>query len=236
MTKLVINIDKVATLRNSREGNIPDILKTATDCQLFGAEAIAVHARPDASHVKYADVLALRNVVNSEFHIEGYPSAEFIDLVQKAKPNQVTLVPDALISNSGWNADKNIDFLRDVVDEMLPFGARIALFIEPNAKSVEMAAKVGADRVQLYMGGYAQAFAAGAEAAVAPYVEAAKVARDAGLGVNAGHGLNLQNLPFLHQSITWLKEVSVGHSFVSDALYHGFEKTVALYKECLIHE
>ncbi|MCQ2208339.1 MAG: pyridoxine 5'-phosphate synthase [Paludibacteraceae bacterium] len=236
MTKLVINIDKVATLRNSREGNDPDILKAATDCQIFGADAIAVHARPDASHVNYADVLALRNVVNSEFHIEGYPSPEFIDLVQKAKPNQVTLVPDALNSNSGWNVDKHIDFLREVVDEMMPFGARIALFIEPNVKSVEMAAKVGADRVQLYMGGYSRSYAAGADAVVAPYVEAAQVARDAGLGVNAGHGLNLTNLSFLHQHITWLKEVSVGHAFVSDALYHGFEKTIALYKECLIHE
>lgn len=236
MTKLVINIDKVATLRNSREGNVPDVLKAATDCQLFGADAIAVHARPDASHVKYADVLDLRNVVNSEFHIEGYPSKEFIDLVQKAKPNQVTLVPDALVSNAGWNFDKNIDFLREVIDEMQPFGVRIALFVEPDAASVEMAAKVGADRVQLYMGGYAATFEKNANAAVAPYIETAKVALNLGLGVNAGYGLNLRNLPFLHQNIGWLKEVSVGHSFVSDALYYGFEKTVSLYKECLNHE
>ena len=235
MTKLVINIDKVATLRNTREGNVPGVLKVAADCQLFGADAIAVHARPDASHVKYADVLALRNVVNTEFHIEGFPSDEFIDLVQKAKPNQVTLVPDALNSNSGWNFDKQESFLREVIDEMLPFGARIALFIEPDTTSVEMAAKVGADRVQLYMGGYANAYPLGPDQAVAPYVEAARIAREAGLGVNAGHGLNLANLGVLYKNIDWLKEVSVGHSFISDALYYGFEKTVSLYKDCLIH-
>ncbi|MCQ2192123.1 MAG: pyridoxine 5'-phosphate synthase [Paludibacteraceae bacterium] len=236
MTKLVVNIDKVATLRNARGGNTPDLLKAAADCQTFGAEAIAVHPRPDGRHVLYEDVLALRNVVCTEFHIEGYPSKEFVELVQKAKPTQVTLVPDApdaKSSSAGWNVEANSDFLREVIDELQPYGIRVAIFIDANPASVISAAKVGADRVQLFTEPYAALFAQDCQAAIAPFLNAAKVARETGLGVNAGHGLNAQNLPFLHQQIDWLKEVSVGHALIADALYEGMENAINRYKDCL---
>lgn len=233
MAKLVVNIDKVATLRNSRSGNVPDILKAATDCQAFGADAIAVHPRPDGLHIKYDDVLALRNVVNTEFHVEGFPSKEFIDLMQRVKPNQVTLVPDAMVSNAGWNIEKNVDFLREVIEQLQEMGARVAVFIDADPAQVDAVAKVGADRVQLFTEPYAAGFVADPGAAVAPFVSAATAARECGLGVNAGHGLNLQNIPFLHQHIGWLKEVSVGHALIADSLYGGLENTIALYKDCI---
>lgn len=236
MTKLVVNIDKVAALRNPGDGNISDLLKTAVDCISFGADAIAVHPRPDGRHIRYEDVLALRNAINAEFHVEGYPSPEFMEMVLKAKPAQVTLVPDAPdahFSNRGWRIEDNEDFLKEVIDDLQNTGIRVAIFIDTDLENVQMAAKVGADRVQLFTDPYAELYPQDPQKAVAPFIEAANAVRDAGLGVNAGHGLNSQNMAYLHQQIGWLREVSVGHALVSESLYNGFEKTIALYKDCL---
>lgn len=237
MTKLSVNINKVATLRNARGGNVPDVVKVALDCETFGADGITVHPRPDERHIRRSDVFDLRPLLRTEFNIEGYPSPEFIDLVLKVKPHQVTLVPDSptqLTSNAGWNTKANLEFLSDVLDRFNNAGIRTSVFVAPDAEAIEYAAKAGADRVELYTEPYATHYAANREAAVAPFVEAAKVARSLGLGLNAGHDLSLQNLQFFHSQIPWLDEVSIGHALISDALYLGLQRTIHEYKNCLI--
>lgn len=236
MTKLSVNINKVATIRNARGGNVPDILKVAKDCEAFGAEGITVHPRPDERHIRYKDVLDLKTVVSTEFNIEGYPSPEFIELVKLAKPTQVTLVPDApdaITSSAGWDTIANEDFLKEVIEELQAEGIRVSIFIDTNLDNIRNAAKTGADRVELYTEPFASEYAADREAAIKPFVEAAKVAKEAGLGVNAGHDLSLENLQYMHENIPWLKEVSIGHALISDALYLGLEQTIKMYKDCL---
>ena len=236
MTKLSVNINKIATLRNARGGNIPDLLKVAVDCQAFGADGITVHPRPDERHIRYSDVLDLGSIVTTEFNIEGYPSPEFIELVKAVKPRQVTLVPDppeAITSNAGWNTFKHEAFLKEVIEELQSVGIRVSIFIDTNIENIQNAAKTGTDRVELYTEPYAVGYAIDKEKAIEPFIEAAKAARDVGLRVNAGHDLSLENLAYLKKNIPWLKEVSIGHALIADALYLGLEKTIQLYKECL---
>ena len=248
MTKLSVNINKVATIRNARGGNTPDVLKFAVDCERFGAQGITVHPRPDERHIRYADALAIGPLINVEYNIEGNPKGVsksrpygFIDLVKEIRPAQVTLVPDAegvLTSNAGWDTVRNQDYLCDVVKEFKACGIRVSIFIDANPKMIEMAARTGTDRVELYTEAYAREYheIAGkmpALQAIAPFVEAAKVARDCGLGLNAGHDLSLENLAFFHQQIPWCDEVSIGHALISDALYLGIEETIHRYLECL---
>ena len=236
MTKLSVNINKVATIRNARGGNIPDLVQVAVDCQLLGAEGITVHPRPDERHIRYSDVLQLRPRITTEFNIEGNPTPEFIALIKKVKPNQVTLVPDAhdaITSNAGWDTIENEQFLTDIIAEFQSLGIRTSIFVDTRLEMIQCASKIGTDRVELYTGPYAEEFETDREKAVAPYVEAANLAKSLGLGVNAGHDLNLRNLSFLHTHIPWLKEVSIGHSLISDALYLGLEKTIKAYKNCL---
>lgn len=236
MTKLSVNINKIATLRNSRGGNIPDVLQVAIDCQLFGAEGITVHPRPDERHIRYADVYDLQPKVTTEFNIEGNPSPEFVSLIKKIRPTQVTLVPDAhdvLTSDTGWDTIEHKDFLTEVVNEFQSMGVRTSIFVNTDLEMIKMVSKIGADRIELYTGPYAEEYKTDREKAVAPYVEAASLAKKLGLGVNAGHDLNLENLNYLYVNIPWLKEVSIGHSLISDALYMGLEKTIKAYKNCL---
>lgn len=236
MTKLSVNINKVATLRNARGGNIPNVARFAQDCEAFGAEGITVHPRPDERHIRYEDVYELRPLLRTEFNIEGYPDAKFIDLVLKVKPHQVTLVPDApsqITSNSGWNTKNNLEFLREVLDEFSEAGIRTSVFVEPDQEMIEYAAKAGADRVELYTEPYATKYLQSPELAVAPFIEAATFTRKLGMGLNAGHDLNLVNLTYLHENISWIDEVSIGHALISDALYLGLEKTIQEYKNCL---
>lgn len=236
MTKLSVNINKVATLRNARGGNNPDVEKVALDCERFGAEGITVHPRPDERHIRYADVYALRPLLKTEFNIEGYPSKEFIDLVLKVKPHQVTLVPDApdqITSNAGWDTKTNQSFLADLMETFGNAGIRTSIFVGTDAEMIEYAAKVGADRVELYTEPYASLYLEFPEAAVASFVEAAKITRSLGMGLNAGHDLSLVNLKYFHESIPWLDEVSIGHALICDALYLGLEKTIKEYKTCL---
>ena len=243
MTKLSVNINKVATIRNARGGNTPDVLKFAVDCERFGAQGITVHPRPDERHIRYADALAIKPLIGVEYNIEGNPKGVsksrpygFIDLVKEIRPAQVTLVPDAegvLTSNAGWDTVNNQDYLCDVVKEFKACGIRVSIFIDANPQMIEMAAKTGTDRVELYTESYAREYAANREAAIAPFVEAAKVARDCGLGLNAGHDLSLENLAFFHQQIPWCDEVSIGHALISDALYLGIEETIHRYLGCL---
>ena len=236
MTKLSVNINKVATLRNARGGNVPDVLKVAQDCESFGADGITVHPRPDERHIRRSDVYALRPLLRTEFNIEGYPSRDFIDLVLQVKPHQVTLVPDSptqLTSNAGWDTKANFNFLSEVLDLFNNAGIRTSVFVSTDAEMIEYAAKAGTDRVELYTEPYASAYAKGREAAVAPFVEAAQVARRLGLGLNAGHDLSLENLTYFHQNIPWLDEVSIGHALICDALYLGLQRTIQEYKNCL---
>lgn len=236
MTKLSVNINKIATLRNARGGDVPNVVKVALDCESFGAEGITVHPRPDERHIRRRDVYDLRPLLRTEFNIEGYPAPEFIDLVLKVKPHQVTLVPDSptqLTSNSGWDTKTHLNFLSEVLEEFNNAGIRTSVFVSADVEMVEYAAKAGADRVELYTEPYATAYPQGEEAAVAPFVEAAKAARSLGLGLNAGHDLSLVNLNYFHQSIPWLDEVSIGHALISDALYMGLERTIQEYKNCL---
>lgn len=236
MTKLSVNINKVATIRNARGGNTPDLLQIARDCELFGADGITVHPRPDERHIRRADVPALRAVVRTEFNIEGYPSKEFLDLVLKAKPDQVTLVPDKpdqLTSNHGWDTVAEQEFLKDVLDDLRNAGIRSSIFIDADCRMAEYAAKAGADRVELYTGPYAEEYARNREAAIAPFIETANQVRRLGIGLNAGHDLSLVNLAYFAQNIPWLDEVSIGHALICDALYLGLEKTIADYKNCL---
>ena len=237
MTKLSVNINKIATLRNARGGNIPNVLKAALDCETFGADGITVHPRPDERHIRYADVYELRPVLKTEFNIEGYPSERFMDLVLKVKPTQVTLVPDApdvLTSNAGWNTQQNFDFLSKTIDALKSVGIRTSIFVDTDLKMIEYAAKTGTDRIELYTEPYACGYENDAEQAVAPFVEASILAHNLGMGVNAGHDLNLENLMFFHDKVPYLNEVSIGHGLIADALYMGLKTTIARYKECLI--
>lgn len=237
MTKLSVNINKVATLRNARGGNNPNVEKVALDCEAFGAEGITVHPRPDERHIRYADVYALRPQLRTEFNIEGYPSDDFIDLVLKVKPHQVTLVPDApdqITSNAGWDTKTHQTFLSELMDTFGEAGIRTSIFVGTDIELIEYAAKIGADRVELYTEPYASLYAKNPEAAVAPFVEAAKVVRKLGMGLNAGHDLSLENLKYFHDSIPWLDEVSIGHALICDALYLGLKKTIEEYKNCLL--
>ncbi len=236
MTKLSVNINKIATIRNARGGNNPDVVKVALDCERFGAEGITVHPRPDERHIRYADVIELKHVLSTEFNIEGYPQQSFNDLVLKVRPAQVTLVPDSpdqITSNAGWDTIRNFSFLKDVVNEFKEAGIRTSIFVGTDPAMIELAAKIGADRVELYTEPYATAYPSDPVKAVMPFVEAAKVARLCGLGLNAGHDLSLENLTFLKQQIPWMDEVSIGHALVCDALYLGLQTTIEKYKECL---
>ena len=232
MTRLSVNINKIATLRNARGGNLPDVTKAALDCERFGAEGITVHPRPDERHIRYADVRTIRPLVQTEFNIEGNPIPSFIDLVCEVVPDQVTLVPDAhdaITSNCGWNTLKNKDFLTDVCREFKARGIRTSIFIDPDPFMAEGAAACGADRVELYTADYAAEYALDPEIAIVRYLETAKAARSCGLGLNAGHDLSLENLAYFIKTIPWTDEVSIGHALICDALYLGLEHTIAAY-------
>lgn len=234
MTKLSVNINKIATIRNARGGNTPDVVKAALDIEKFGADGITVHPRPDERHIRYADALSLKQVLTTEFNIEGNPIPKFMDLVLSIRPTQVTLVPDAenaITSNSGWDTKANQDFLADIVSTLKDAGIRASVFVDPDPEMVAYAAKTGADRVELYTEPYASAFAKDPEAAVAPFVQAALEAKRLGLQVNAGHDLSLVNLEFFLKKIPFVKEVSIGHQLICDALYLGLQETVARYKK-----
>ncbi len=236
MTKLSVNVNKVATLRNARGGNNPDVCRFALDCESMGAEGITVHPRPDERHIRRSDVLAQRSQVTTEFNIEGYPSREFIELVLQVKPAQVTLVPDTpdqLTSNHGWNTVENLQFLSEVVAMFKKEGIRTSIFVDPDVTMVQYAAKTGADRVELYTEPYATNYAADRVKAVAPYIAAAEAARKAGLGLNAGHDLSLENLAYFAEHVPHLDEVSIGHALICDALYFGISETITRYKQCL---
>ncbi len=236
MTRLSVNVNKVATLRNARGENNPDVVRFALDCERFGAEGITVHPRPDERHITRADVAALKPVLTTEFNIEGYPSEEFIGLVCRTKPAQVTLVPDppgALTSSAGWDIPANETFLREVTARFHEAGIRVSIFVAADPGQVRAAARVGADRVELYTKPYADNYAADREAAVAPFVEASATALECGLGLNAGHDLNLENLAYLKEKLPLLDEVSIGHALICDALYLGIEKTIREYLDRL---
>jgi len=233
MTKLSVNINKIATLRNARGVNIPNVLTAAINCQLFGADGITVHPRPDERHIRYHDVLEIKPVITTELNIEGYPSQGFIALVLSVKPDQVTLVPDAhdaITSNAGWDTLKNKSFLTDIISAFRKEGIRTSLFVDTNPVNIENAAATGTDRVELYTEPYATEFSQNAIGAVTPFIRAAEIARNIGLKVNAGHDLNLDNLRYFHQNIPWTEEVSIGHALISDALYLGLENTIQMYK------
>ena len=236
MTKLSVNINKVATIRNARGGNIPNIVNVALDCEAFGADGITVHPRPDERHIRYQDVCDLKSTIKTELNIEGYPSESFVDLVLKTKPNQVTLVPDApdaITSNAGWDVKKNYDKLCELVDIFKEHGIRTSIFVGTDLENIQAAEKTGADRIELYTEPYACRYNEDREKAVTPFVEAAKLAKSLGLGVNAGHDLNLDNLAYFNQNIPWLEEVSIGHALISDALYLGLQETIRKYKKCI---
>lgn len=236
MTKLSVNINKVATLRNARGGNNPDVVRVALDCEKFGAQGITVHPRPDERHIRHQDVFDLRPRLSTEFNIEGNPSDDFCSLVLKAKPDQVTLVPDApdqLTSNHGWNTIKHEAFLRDVVGRFKAAGIRVSIFVDAQPLLADYAKKVGADRVELYTEPYAANYAANREDAISPFVQTAIHCREIGLGLNAGHDLSLQNLAYFHQQIPWVDEVSIGHALICDALYLGLRETISEYLACL---
>ncbi len=236
MTKLSVNINKVATIRNSRGGNMPNLLQVALDCERFGAQGITVHPRPDERHIRYSDVLDLKLALTTEFNIEGYPQQSFMDLVLQVKPAQVTLVPDppeALTSSEGWNTVEYLQFLTDIVATLKKEGIRTSIFVGTNPLHSEYAAKTGAERVEFYTGPYAHDFVLNKRNAIAPFIKAAEVANKNGLDLNAGHDLNLENLQYFYQNIPNLKEVSIGHALISDALYLGLEKTIKYYKNLL---
>ena len=236
-TKLSVNINKIATIRNARGGNNPDILKVAKDCELFGADGITVHPRPDERHIRRADVPAIQAILRTEFNIEGYPSKEFMDLVLRVRPSQVTLVPDKpdqITSNSGWDTEKEQEFLRDILNDLRGAGIRSSIFIDASPRMAEFAAKAGADRVELYTGPYAHDYARNPEQAIEPFLETAKRVKQLGIGLNAGHDLSLENLKYFTDVISWVDEVSIGHALVCDALYLGLENTIKAYQNCLI--
>jgi pyridoxine 5-phosphate synthase len=233
MARLSVNINKIATLRNSRGGNNPDLIRVAKDCERFGAQGITVHPRPDERHIRYHDVFELKKIVTTEFNIEGNcQEQKFIDLVLASKPEQVTLVPDALgqiTSNHGWDTIKNQQYLKDAIRVFKDAGIRVSIFVDPVPEMVEAATTTGTDRIELYTEAYATHYHSNKELAIAPYIQAAEIARQAGLGINAGHDLDLHNLNFFARSIPGLDEVSIGHALISDALYYGLENTIQLY-------
>lgn len=236
MTRLSVNINKVALVRNSRKGNFPDLYQIAKDCEAFGAEGITVHPRPDERHIRYADVPILKDLVTTEFNIEGNPIPTFMDLVLANKPHQCTLVPDSpevLTSDQGWDTVKHAAFLKDITAQLQAAGIRVSIFVDANPKMVEGAKAVGADRIEFYTGDFAKAFVHNPQEAIKPHVEAAKVADNIGIGVNAGHDLNLENLPFYRQHIDNLLEVSIGHALIADALYYGLNNTIQMYLRAL---
>ena len=232
MTRLSVNINKIATIRNARGGNMPDVAKAATDCERFGAEGITVHPRPDERHIRYSDVREIKPLVTTEFNIEGNPIPSFINLVLEVRPDQVTLVPDAvdaITSNAGWDTIRNREFLTDVCKKFKEHGIRTSIFIDPDPAMAEGAALCGADRVELYTESYAKNFITSPEEAIAPFIKTAETARACGLGVNAGHDLSLDNLEYFIRNIPWTDEVSIGHAVICDALYMGLEETIKAY-------
>lgn len=236
MTRLSVNINKIATIRNARGGDIPNVLQAAIDCQRFGAQGITVHPRPDERHIRYSDVFDIRPIITTEFNIEGYPSEEFIKLVLQVAPHQVTLVPDppdVLTSNAGWNTKEHKDFLKKVIARFKSAGIKTSIFIETDAELIKHAKDTGTDRLELYTEPYALGYETNRELAVAPFVKSAEVARDLGFELNAGHDLNLDNLNYLVKNIPWLHEVSIGHALISDALYYGLENTIQMYLRAL---
>ena len=236
MTRLSVNINKIATIRNARGGDMPSVVQAAIKCQEFGAEGITVHPRPDERHIRYADVREIRPLITTEFNIEGNPVHSFVNLVNEVKPHQVTLVPDAadaITSNAGWNTVKYKALLTEICAEFRMHGIRTSIFINPEPAMAEAAAICGCDRVELYTEPYASAYRSDRIKAVAPFIETAKVARECGLDINAGHDLNLENLRFFIENIPWTAEVSIGHALISDALYLGFEQTIKAYREAL---
>lgn len=232
MTRLSVNINKIATLRNARGGNNPNVVQVAKDCERFGAQGITVHPRPDERHIRFRDVIDLTNVVKTEFNIEGYPDERYLELIRTAKPAQATLVPDkpdAITSNAGWDTVSQQAFLKEVVGEIQKNGVRVSVFVNADTRMIEGAKKIGADRIELYTEPYAAGYHANRELAIKPYITAAYLANDLGLGINAGHDLDLKNLSYLKQSLPYLDEVSIGHALVCDALYLGLENTIQLY-------
>lgn len=232
MTRLSVNINKIATLRNARGGNNPDVIKVALDCERFGAQGITVHPRPDERHIRYTDVIELKKVVTTEFNIEGYPDDRYMKIIRETLPAQATLVPDApdaITSNAGWDTQRHAAMLKDIVAEIKSLGVRVSIFVDPAPRMVEGASNVGADRIELYTEPYAREFHVNKETAIKPYIESARVAHQLKLGINAGHDLDLNNLRYLHQQIDHLDEVSIGHALVSDALYLGLENTIQMY-------
>lgn len=232
MCKLSVNINKIATIRNARGGNVPDVVKMALDCERFGSQGITVHPRPDQRHIRYTDVLELKPRLTTEFNIEGYPSKDFIDLVCSVKPAQVTLVPDppeALTSNAGWDTIKNEGFLKETVAHFHSFGIRTSIFIETDLNMIENAVKTNTNRIELYTESYAKNYPINKEKAIAEFIAAAQKANEMGLGINAGHDLDLNNLAYFVKNIPGLLEVSIGHALISDALYFGIENTIQLY-------
>ena len=232
MTRLSVNINKIATIRNARGGNMPDVAKAATDCERFGAEGITVHPRPDERHIRYSDVRIIRPTIRTEFNIEGNPIPPFIDLVMEVVPDQVTLVPDAedaVTSNAGWDTVRHRSFLTEVCAEFRKKGIRTSIFIDPKPEMAEAAASCGCDRVELYTESYASMFPQDREKAIEPFVRTAEAARECGLGLNAGHDLSLENLEYFIRNIPWTEEVSIGHAIICDALYMGLEKTIQAY-------
>ncbi|MCB9186260.1 MAG: pyridoxine 5'-phosphate synthase [Flavobacteriales bacterium] len=234
--KLSVNINKIATLRNSRGGNNPSVVEAAIKAQQFGADGITIHPRPDERHIRYQDVYDLKPVVHTEFNIEGYPNQTFMEMVLDVRPEQVTLVPDppgVLTSNAGWNTVEHASFLKKVISDLKNAGIRTSIFIETDAEMIRAAKETGTDRIELYTESYAIGFPADKKAAIAPFVEAAKVAQEVGLGINAGHDLSLENLKYFAENIPSLLEVSIGHALISDAIYYGLSNTVKMYKNCL---
>ena len=232
MTKLSVNINKIATLRNARGGDRPNVVQAAKDCERFGAQGITVHPRPDERHIRYQDVYDLKPIVTTEFNIEGNPTPDFLKLVKEVKPEQVTLVPDApdaITSNAGWDTIKHKDFLTDVIGEMKALGIRTSIFVDPLESMIEGAAIVGTDRVELYTEDYARQYHSNREAGIAPYLKTALKAQEYGIGLNAGHDLDLDNLKYLKDTLPGLLEVSIGHALICDALYFGLENTIQLY-------
>lgn len=236
MTKLSVNINKVATIRNARGGNNPDVLKVAADCELFGAQGITVHPRPDERHIRYTDVRSIKPLIRTELNIEGNPIDKYIELVLEVRPTQVTLVPDAddqLTSNHGWDTVAHRAFLTDVIGRFKEAGIRTSIFVDPSCRMVDGAKACGTDRIELYTEPYAAGYAASRTEAIKPFVEAAEAARELGLGLNAGHDLSLENLAYFHCNIPWLDEVSIGHALICDALYMGLDNTIKAYLACL---
>lgn len=236
MTKLSVNINKIATLRNARGGNNPDVVKTAIDCERFGAEGITVHPRPDERHITYKDVMQLKEVVTTEFNIEGYPDKRYIEIIEKVQPAQATLVPDppdAITSNNGWNTIEHYSFLKETIDHLKSMGVRTSIFVNPEIAMIEGANEIGTDRIELYTEPYAAGFHTDNQEAIKPYKEAAEKAREFGIGINAGHDLDLENLAFLRKEIPYIDEVSIGHALICDALYFGLENTIQLYRRKL---